>query len=628
MHPPRNFLLIILVLGAGGRDLYAQQDTVMLLDPVTVSALPLRESPAGEFVESPDLQAPIALQARSLADLLQRQNGLFIRHYGPGSLALPSIRGGSAQHCAVLWNGLPIQSPQLGVQDLSHLPLAAFDAVRIHYGSGGAIWGSGAVGGAIALETRMPAMENRWRGEIRSSAGSYGLNFQSGQLQMRNRALALVSRYYRGDVLNDYVYRPQKGLPERRQTHAFFRYQGAGLDGYWQPGNKHRLSLHVWMHDQFRRIPPTTVQTRSEATQADVQIRSMVQYRALFDRSQFQIKTGWFRESIDFRDPLSTPVARSGFRTWMTEAEWLRQIRHDLYLQAALSWQDVRPEAEAYDGDPVLRRGAAYLAVRWERPQWKAEMHLRQEHAETGWVPLQPGLGLTWQPQPHIRLRVRGGGHYRLPTANDLYWQPGGNENLKPESGWSVEGGWDLRPGKVEWRSTFYHRSIRDWILWRLPEGHVYWSAQNVQHVRSQGLEQRLTWEVTPYPVGIRLEGGYDYTASIHMTDLDNPTIRAGSQLLYTPAHTGLGRMTATWGRWTAEYAHRFIGSSPGINEQLPASQVGTAAVSASFAFAGWNLEVQAVADNCWNQHYRLAERRPMPGRWFTFSLLLSSPKS
>ena len=83
----------------------------------------------------------------------RNESPIFIKSYGLGSLATTSFRGGSASHTAILWNGFNLGSPMNGQLDLSLVPVSLANNVSIQYGGAGALWGSGAVGGAILLNS-------------------------------------------------------------------------------------------------------------------------------------------------------------------------------------------------------------------------------------------------------------------------------------------------------------------------------------------------------------------------------------------------------------------------------------------------------------------------------------------
>ena len=61
---------------------------------------------------------------------------LALKNYGPGQLATIALRGTSAQHTAVLWNGLNIMLPTLGQNDFALLPVGATTRVSLQPGPG------------------------------------------------------------------------------------------------------------------------------------------------------------------------------------------------------------------------------------------------------------------------------------------------------------------------------------------------------------------------------------------------------------------------------------------------------------------------------------------------------------
>ncbi|NJL13466.1 MAG: TonB-dependent receptor plug domain-containing protein [Microscillaceae bacterium] len=60
---------------------------------------------------------------RTLGQLLQALSSLYVREYGPQQLSSLSFRGTGSSHTAVLWQGININSPTLGMSDLGTLPV-------------------------------------------------------------------------------------------------------------------------------------------------------------------------------------------------------------------------------------------------------------------------------------------------------------------------------------------------------------------------------------------------------------------------------------------------------------------------------------------------------------------------
>ena len=60
--------------------------------------------------------------ALSIADVLNFNSSIFVKHYGRATLSTASFRGTSPAHTQVLWNGMKINSPMLGMTDFSMIP--------------------------------------------------------------------------------------------------------------------------------------------------------------------------------------------------------------------------------------------------------------------------------------------------------------------------------------------------------------------------------------------------------------------------------------------------------------------------------------------------------------------------
>lgn len=61
--------------------------------------------------------------------------------------------------------------------------------------------------------------------------------------------------------------------------------------------------------------------------------------------------------------------------------------------------------------------------------------------------------------------------NYRFPTLNDLYFLPGGNTDLKRESGFTYEAGLSFAVGKdnvytLSGSASWFDQHVNDWIIW------------------------------------------------------------------------------------------------------------------------------------------------------------------
>jgi iron complex outermembrane receptor protein len=93
---------------------------------------------------------------KSLSNLLRNESPVFIKDYGPGMLSTITQRGLGANHTNLLWEGINIQNPMLGLNDLSIIPIHAFSSIYILSGNSSYINSNGAFGGSINMQSAIP----------------------------------------------------------------------------------------------------------------------------------------------------------------------------------------------------------------------------------------------------------------------------------------------------------------------------------------------------------------------------------------------------------------------------------------------------------------------------------------
>jgi vitamin B12 transporter len=603
----------------------AQADTALLLPQAEVKGQRLRSDFTGQSTTHWDSAAISHYAAYSLPDLLERETGVFVKSYGLGNSATTSIRGGSAGHTAVTWNGLPLQSPMLGQLDFSLLPMLFVDEASLQRGGNTASWGSGAVGGTLGLRSK-PLSYDGLEANIQTVLGSFGLWDQQLRVKYKSGRWGFNTRLFRREAQNDFEYSLVNG-DRRRQSNAALLQQGLLQEVYWRPHEKHQLSFYAWGQTADRELPPTTTQNTSLATQQDSSLRTSLQWRYLGDRSVWHLRLGWFREAIDYRDELIRLRALSHFHTLLGEVEGEWQLPNGMALQAGFFYNYATAAADGYgENRPAQNRPALFASLRQRFGPFTAQLSGRQALLDGAWVPFVPALGMEYQLLGGLRLTGSVRRNYRLPTLNDLYWRPGGNVDLKPEEGWSMDGGFELQlslgAGLLRYSATAFNRRIDNWILWGIAEGQSFYSANNLTEVHSRGLEQRLEWELPRGSWSVRLKGGYDYIRSTNEVALEQPRLAAGEILAYTPEHQGFARLEWEWRKLRFSYQHRWVGQVRTLNKNwLSGYGLGYGEGRYAFDWQQWRLEGFARVDNLWDADYRILEGRPMPGRNFQIGI-------
>jgi iron complex outermembrane receptor protein len=215
----------------------------------------------------------------NLADLLAHESMVFIKSYGLGSLASSSFRGAGSSHTAVLWNGFNLQSSMHGMIDLSLIPANFLNTVQLQFGSASALWGSGAVGGAIHLNN-----SNTFNKGIsvysNTSFGSFLDKQQQLSFELSKKRIVSTLKVFNHDAKNDFEFtnRAQYGKPKQRQRNAELKQYGLLQENYIQINQFQLLNTRYWYQYSDRQMPPSMTQNVNVAIQKDESSRFTTEY--------------------------------------------------------------------------------------------------------------------------------------------------------------------------------------------------------------------------------------------------------------------------------------------------------------------------------------------------------------
>ncbi len=609
-------------------------DTTYLLKVIEITAAPIRQQTTGERIEVWQRDDIQGYTSNHLGDILSMQSGVFVKSYGLGSSATTSMRGGSAGHTQVIWNGLPIQNPMLGQLDFSLIPMGFVDEMSVAYGGNTATWGSGAIGGTVFLENK-PFEKKGFNLKSRSEMGSFGWWDQQVQLQFGKGDLRQAIRYFHQQAENDFIYSISSVLPERKQTNAALQQDGLLHETYWHIKPNQIFSSQVWLQQTDRELPPRTTQNRSEAKQSDRFLRTAFNWKRTNKNGISSVRSGLFREEQDYKDPLAGVDTENDFWKAIGEVEQTWHISQKQKLHIGLNHSWLQSAAGAYGQARQQNRSSAFAMYRQQMGSWNAQVNLRQELVDASWAPLVPGIGLTGKMTDWVSLKAKISRNYRLPTLNDLYWKPGGNIDLRPEQGWSEEMGLDFtwkrlkgNPGTLTYSFTVFNRNISDWIQWAIVDGQPFFSPHNITKVWSRGIEQRLGVDFNFPKIEMQLIGGYDFIRSTYQQAVEKPKFDKGEQLAYTPEHQWFGRFRVKWQGASLVYHHRFTGTVGMLNfTELVSYHLGQVHLNYEWKWRPLQGRFFFRMENAWDVDYEVIEYQAMSGRYFRAGVELSYQK-
>jgi iron complex outermembrane receptor protein len=261
---------------------------------------------------------------------------------------------------------------------------------------------------------------------------------------------------------------------------------------------------------------------------------------------------------------------------------------------------------------------------------------IRSENYDKHVVPLIPAAGVEWQVfrEVPVILRSNVARNYHKPTLNDLYWLPGGNPDLLPEDGYTgdVSLAGDFRIGKVVFTNelTGFLSKVENWIIWRpASNGAYYWEANNVKDVLSKGIEYSFTADLEWRKFRFRSGGNYTFTSTVNLNAERSADESRGKQLIYIPKHKGGIYFSSTWKKFTLKYDLNGIGKrfTRSSNQESDFEQVLNPYWLSRLSFGkqvlwkDFSLNLKCAVENLFDLNYQSILWRPMPSRFYTFSV-------
>ena len=216
--------------------------------------------------------------------------------------------------------------------------------------------------------------------------------------------------------------------------------------------------------------------------------------------------------------------------------------------------------------------------------------------------------------------------NFRFPTLNDLYFLPGGNPDLKNETGVQYEAGLSFAVGRdaiytLSGSASWYDQRIDDWILW-LPTTKGFFSPVNIKEVHAYGVEVRGDLSVMlARGLKLDLDGTFSWSPSINVGEPMSPADQSvGKQLPYEPEFSGTATGRLAWRSWGllwqfCYYSERYTMSSNDITltGRLTPYVMNNLSLEKGFAFRRADLSLKATINNLFNEEYLSVLSRPMP---------------
>lgn len=607
----------------------------------------------------------------SLSELISQNTTIFIKSYGKGSLATASFRGTAPSHTQVTWNGMMINSPMLGMVDFSLIPSYFVDDMNLLHGAGSIDACGGALGGAIILNNNKIIKDNKLHlVQAFASYNSYDsylkYNYGWGNLKFSTRFFNTISS-------NDFTFRNMdKNLnietdkngnkyksidsaPKEKNKNGEYRNTHLLQEIYYKLNNHHHFSLITWAYQSDRHIPMLTtvwgegdeLEKLKTNTQEDVNLRSVFSWKCIDEKYDILSRVGYSYNELNYllRTKVTNGyndniVSKSTINNIYTEIDANYNILENLKITAKFNYNLFNIDSFEEKNQTGYKKYRAelspYIAIRYKVFNlWGLSYNLRKTINNDVSSPLIHAFLTDFLLWDKYNLIVKSSiiKNFHAPSLNDLYFQPGGNPDLKTEDGISYDIGIEFEKGTADnslsGSANYYKSDINNWILW-LPSFKGYWEPRNVKNVISKGIELKLSLKKKIGNFNLFVDSNWAQTQSLNYDKTDIWGDESyGKQLVYIPEYSSGLMCKINWKNFFTtykvnHYSKRYTSSS---NDLTKRDDLATYIMN-DISFGGYfdtkygRMDISLAINNLFNEEYQSVLKRPMPRT--NYNLILS----
>ena len=555
-----------------------------------------------------------------LTDLLNFNSTLYFKEYGRGMLSTVSFRGTTSSQTAVIWNGININSQMNGSTDFNTISGSDYNSISVKAGGGSILYGSGAIGGTVHLNNDL-SFYNRFDSNLKLDYGSFntiGINYKtniatekwSGQIGFSKNSSTNDYKY-----LNKYTWKGEQRWNQNGQYDVITLSANLG----YKLNDKNILKLYSQTSNTDRN---TSLVTESEMKSKYVNgfNRNLLEYDGNFGKLTTNLKTAYIFENYQYFADNSTNIYTYGkTESLIAKADFGYTLFKSTQVNGILDYNRTNGYGTGF-GNHVREISSASLLIKQDfSTSWKNEFGIRKEFTNNYESPVLFSLGSSYQFGKLYNLKLNVSRNFRIPTFNDLYWESGGNPDLKPESSYQAEVGNVFTFNTILLTQTFYYIKIKDLLQW-VPGKNGIWTPQNKDNVNSYGSETLLSWKKQYGKNNFGANASYAHTVS--------EDVATGNQLFFVPYDKITASISYSRKRISAYFQFLYNGfvytrADNDPDEIINDYTVSNLGIDYDFKFLdSFKLGFQVL--NVFNENYESLESRPMPGRNFNMYITLN----
>ncbi|MFZ4456781.1 MAG: TonB-dependent receptor [Bacteroidales bacterium] len=610
------------------------------------------------------------LNANNITDVAKHFSGITVKDYGGiGGMKTVCLRGFSAQHTGVSYDGIMLSDIQTGQIDLGRFSLTNISEISLSNAQPNDIFQSArmfASAGVICLTTKLPEFDatKTLTGMVSAKTGSFGLANTSLFITKMVNKKWLFNLSADGTVANgrfsflqNYNSGNANGVKQTlTRENSDIQSIRAEANVVYRIHPKESLSLKTNYFNSERGLPGavTFYNSYSRARLWDKVFFAQLHYEnKSSEKFQTQYSVKYNRADNRFRNfnsSFARPTNPEGLITenyiqgeyYASAAVLYRPIDKLTLSAAADGWYNElninRPNGSDSIDLPTQQTGLVNLAAKYTSDRWTigANLLYTQTHNEVqkgiaapNRSKLSPTASVSYKLLPNKELRIRAfyKNIFRVPTFNDLYFQDMGNKNLKPEATNQYNVGLVYREtvipllSELELSADAYYNDVTDKII-ALPKDLFHWSMANKGSVTVKGVDVTLK-AIIPLLQSDKLmvRSNYSYQKAV---DATTSSANFGEQIPYSPLNSGSGSLTYL--HRSTEFGYNLLFSGQRWSGQnIRANRLNSYVEHSVFATAYFKkLKVTGEIINLLNTQYEVVQFFPMPRRNFRLTATIN----
>jgi outer membrane cobalamin receptor len=623
------------------------QEAESTLDEVTVTATRV-EQPTSEVPSSVTVVSSAEIEARgakTVAEVIESTAGVTISDFGPaGAQKTATIRGSTSSQVLVLVDGVRVSTAMSGFTDLSTIPADSIDHIEILRSGASALYGSDAVGGVINIITKKkkaPLTISVENGSFlpASHVDGYGSSKTQSGPDFTSLVDSQKASFSVAPAIGDVVLRASGGFTRAANNYTFIDSsdevrgsQNAGLlAGNGAAGINLPLlggSLDAGFTGAYQQngVPGPLSAPTLNASQTDARGTAVVKFstdRFFSDALSLDATAHAEYADVGYANT-DTPTDDSDSQLFTAGVD----LQQKAYASDALTFvygisSDYNRGLSTDFGTPQRLSAGAFLAPIIDLGSFSLYPSVRYDYY-SDFAPgaLSGSLGVSYKLSDTDSLKANLSRSYRVPSFEDLYWPSSsgvaGNPDLQPETGYSVDVGYERAAQGISYTAFAFARYVQDVILWQTGTDGI-WRPTNFGAALYPGIEQELKLDfLDRFTATVSYTFLYSYTLDQGMTLADD------KRLPMTPVHT----LNATLGyandgfSWSVTGRYQSLRYLAVANAQyLPDVFVVDAFVKELIA-KGWSAFLSV--DNLFGAQYQIISGYPMPNTSIRIGLTAS----